>query len=220
MPKIFIDFFFARAWEERALVDLLCCCWMKGTRSGFAFLPATATVRPVEAEPELRIAPELRTLCWSSKTIKDAVELLWSMSSSSMVVTTTLLDPALLAPELEVVRQELPAPPRSLERLRAAWIRMAKVTMIMTMRTPATTPRTVSIKGSSSIECASPPGIIKPYVLQFPLGYSSPYIVFEKTARVNSKRDLIRVPKWNFLARPLRRKCTFWCCWHLAIPCW
>ena len=142
---------------------------MKGTRSGFAFLPATATVRPVEAEPELRIAPELRTLCWSSKTIKDAVELLWSMSSSSMVVTTTLLDPALLAPAplFEVVRHWFP--PRSLERLREAWIRMAKVTMIMTMRTPATTPRIVSIKGSSSIECASPPGIIKPYVLHSPL---------------------------------------------------
>ena len=37
-----------------------------------------------------------------------------------------------------------------------AWMRMAKVTMIITIRTPATTPSMVNISGSSSIWRASP----------------------------------------------------------------
>ena len=92
--------------------SLLCCCWIKGTRSGL-FL--TATVSPVEVEAELRRPPEEPRRLWSlpcrwwSMTMSEAVELLWSMSSSSMVVTTTLLPPWLPLPL--PATPPLPSPP-------------------------------------------------------------------------------------------------------------
>ena len=44
-----------------------------------------------------------------------------------------------------------------------AWMRMAKVTMIITIRTPATTPSMVNISGSSSIWRASPSAKIRKF---------------------------------------------------------
>ena len=128
---------------------------MNDTKSGFppaTFFPVTATVRPVEAEAELRRPPDLMlwSLPWWSTTIKEAVEELWSISNSSIVVTTTLFPLPFPTSEDEA------ALVLNRPREREACIRIAKVTMIMTIRTPATIPKIVSIMGSKSIWWASP----------------------------------------------------------------